>query len=55
MPFLLILGAGAILGAGGLYIVSDTTEKFIKLAIIGGVVYFVVATPTGRKLVKAVF
>ena len=54
MPIFLLLGAGSLLGFGASWFVSDTTDKLIKLTVIGGVAYFLLFTSSGQKLVKKV-
>mgnify|MGYP003633760288 CR=1 FL=1 len=51
---LLIPAAVGIAGFVGGFFTGSGTSKIIKYAAIGGVIYFLVATPNGKNLVKKV-
>lgn len=54
MPLLLVGGVAALLGFGGGWFVADGTGKLIKWVTIGGVVYWVFFTPSGKRVLKKV-
>jgi hypothetical protein len=39
MP-LLLLGAGALLGGGTVWAVSETSKKLVTAAVVGGALYY---------------
>ncbi len=54
MPLLLLLPLAGIVGFGGGWFVADGTKGLIKIILIGGTAYFLLATPSGKSVLKKV-
>lgn len=41
MPWLIAGGIGLLVGAGGTFVVTETSKQITTLAVVGGLVYLV--------------
>ncbi|MCC3859777.1 hypothetical protein [Pseudemcibacter aquimaris] len=54
MPVFVVPLIAGVFGFGAGWFTSDGTSKLVKYAVIGGIAYFLIATPNGQKLVSKV-
>ncbi|WP_165776960.1 hypothetical protein [Paremcibacter congregatus] len=54
MPLLLVGGIASLLGFGGGWFAADGTKSLIRVVMVGGVAYWLLATPSGKSMLKKV-